>query len=128
PELGGRLWQVIHKPSGAPMFYQNAVVKPTHWGQPRQLGWLALGGLEWGIPVIEHGYDWGVSWPVTITQSSPDAAVVTVSTPDDGRLLKATIHIGLQAGEASFTVAPEIVNQSGLTLDYSFWIDAILAP
>lgn len=128
PELGGRLWQVIHKPSGAPMFYQNAVVKPTHWGQPRQLGWLALGGLEWGIPVIEHGYDWGVSWPVTITQAGPDAAVVTVHTPDDGRLLSATIHIGLRAGEASFTIEPAITNQSGLTLDYSFWIDAILAP
>ncbi|MDQ3247715.1 MAG: DUF5107 domain-containing protein, partial [Chloroflexota bacterium] len=57
PQLGGRVWQVIHKPSGAPMFYQNSVVKPTHWGIAEQRGWLALGGLEWALPVVEHGYD-----------------------------------------------------------------------
>lgn len=128
PELGGRLWQVIHKPTGAPMFYQNRTVKPTHWGQPNQLGWLALGGLEWGLPVIEHGYDWGVPWAYTVERQGDHEAAIIFMTPADGRLLQARIRVALLAGEARFTIEPTLTNRSRQTLDFSFWIDAILAP
>ena len=128
PELGGRLWQVIHKPSGAPLFYQNTVVKPTHWGNADQLGWLALGGLEWGLPVIEHGYDWGTPWAYRITEQRADLATVTLFTPDDGRLLSASITIGLHAGVASFTIEPTLRNLADDELAFSFWHDAMLAP
>lgn len=128
PELGGRIWQVIHKPSGAPMFYQNQVVKPTHWGIEQQKGWLALGGLEWSIPVIEHGYDWGTPWAAKATVDSADQAAVTVSTPRDGRLLSASITISLRAGAASFEITPTLTNLSAKALDFSFWHDAMLAP
>ncbi len=65
PELGGRIWRVIHKPSGNDLFYHNAVVMPSPWGPTDMRGWFALGGLEWDLPVAEHGYDWGVPWQVT---------------------------------------------------------------
>jgi hypothetical protein len=128
PELGGRVWQVIHKPSGKPMFYQNTVVKPTHWGLADQRGWLALGGLEWGLPVIEHGYDWGVPWRYELVQENGDVAKVIVRTPDDGRLLQAQITVALRAEEARFTVEPYLLNVSTGPLAFSFWIDAMLAP
>ncbi|HMN29704.1 MAG TPA: DUF5107 domain-containing protein [Caldilineaceae bacterium] len=128
PDLGGRLWQVIHKPSGAPMFYQNSVVKPTHWGHTDQLGWMAVGGLEWGLPVIEHGYAWGVPWNYTVEGSGSAAAAVVLTTPADGRLLQARIRVGLRAGEARFTIEPQITNLSQTALLYSFWLDAMLAP
>jgi hypothetical protein len=128
PELGGRLWQVIHKPTGGPMFYQNQTVKPTHWGQPNQLGWLALGGLEWGLPVIEHGYDWGVPWEYMVERQGDHAAAIVFSTPDDGRLLQASIRVALAAGEARFTVEPTLANRSHQTLNFSFWVNAALAP
>ena len=128
PELGGRLWQVIHKPTGAPMFYQNEYVKPTHWGHPNQLGWLALGGLEWGLPVIEHGYDWGTPWPYMTERNDAGEAAVVVTTPDDGRLLHARIRVSLRPGEASFFIEPQLTNRSTRTLAYSFWLDAMLAP
>lgn len=128
PELGGRLWQVIHKPTGAPMFYQNQTVKPTHWGQPNQLGWLALGGLEWGLPVIEHGYDWGVPWQYTVERQGDHTAAIVFSTPADGRLLQARIRVALATGEARFTIEPTLTNMSHQALNYSFWIDAMLAP
>lgn len=128
PELGGRLWQAIHKATGAPMFYQNDVVKPTHWGQPRQLGWLALGGLEWGLPVVEHGYDWGVPWSYRVEREDATTVAATLTTPADGRLLAASIRVELQAGAASFTVTPTLRNMSDRALDYSFWLNAALAP
>jgi hypothetical protein len=128
PELGGRIWQVIHKPSGAPMFYQNSVVKPTHWGQANQLGWLALGGLEWGLPVVEHGYDWGVPWQFDLQQSNKQQAAVSLFTPHDGRLLRASITVSLRAGEATFIVAPQLTNLSQQPLTFNFWLAAMLAP
>jgi hypothetical protein len=128
PELGGRIWQVIHKPSGAPMFYQNSVVKPTHWGQANQLGWLALGGLEWGLPVIEHGYDWGVPWQFDLHQNDKQQAAVRLFTPHDGRLLYASITVSLRAGEAMFMIEPQLTNLSQQPLTFSFWLAAMLAP
>ncbi len=128
PEVGGRIWQVIHKPSGARMFYQNEVVKPTHWGMEHQKGWLALGGLEWSLPVAEHGYDWGTPWLYTHTVNGPDAATVTVATPQDGRWLHASIAITLRADEASFAIEPTLTNLADRSLAFSFWHDAMLAP
>jgi len=128
PELGGRVWQVIHKPSGAPMFYQNTVVKPTHWGIENQRGWLGLGGLEWGLPVIEHGYAWGSAWDVRVEQPNQTVVSVTLSTPADGRYLQARIVVSLRAGVAMFEVQPTLTNISPKALDFSFWQAAMLAP
>lgn len=128
PELGGRLWQAIHKPTGANLFYQNPVVKPSPWGPPEQLGWLAVGGLEWSLPVVEHGYDWGTTWGYLPLQHSRDLASVTVFTPQDGRYLSASVTISLRAGAASFDVEPTIANVSDRALDFAFWSTAMLAP
>lgn len=128
PELGGRIWQAIHKPSGANLFYQNPVVKPSPWGPAEQLGWLALGGLEWSLPVVEHGYDWGSGWGYIPLQHSPELASITVFTPRDGRYLSASVTITLRAGAAAFDVEPTISNVSNRALDFAFWSTAMLAP
>ena len=128
PELGGRLWQVVHKPTGNRMFYQNTVVKPTRWGPSNQRGWFGLGGLEWNIPVIEHGYEWGTEWGVLPLQHSPELASVTLFTPPDGRPLNASITISLLAGAASFEVEPSISNLSDKSVTFDYWQTAMLAP
>lgn len=132
PEIGGRIWQIIHKPTGDTMFYQNSVVKPSPWGPASQLGWLAVGGLEWALPVNEHGYDWGTSWQVTTFQkkaSGEDGSVgVRIATPDDGRLLSAEIVVTLHPQRAALSIAPTIHNRAEHTLDFHFWQTAMLAP
>lgn len=128
PELGGRVWQAIHKATGANMFYQNPVVKPSSWGPVEQSGWLAVGGLAWGLPVGEHGYDWGVEWGYLPLQHSDDLASVTVFTPRDGRYLNASITISLRSGAASFEVESTISNLSEQALDFAYWETALLAP
>jgi hypothetical protein len=128
PELGGRLWQILHKPSGDTMFYQNAVVKPSPWGPEQQLGWLALGGLEWALPVNEHGYDWGTPWEFTTFQNEVGTVGARIATPDDGRLLSATITVTLAPDMASVQVQPALYNHAPHALDFHFWQTAMLAP
>ena len=128
PELGGRIWQVIHKTSGQPIFYQNSVVKPTPWGPPQQGGWLGLGGLEWALPVNEHGYDWGTAWDVTTFTQEDGAVSAILTTPDDGRLLAASILITLRPDVAYVEVAPTLHNKSNTPLSFHYWQTAMLAP
>lgn len=128
PELGGRILQVFHKPSGDSMLYRNFVVKPTRWGPGNQLGWMAAGGIEWNLPVVEHGYDWGTAWGIIPLQHSEDLATVTVFTPQDGRLLNASITIGLRSGAAAFEIQPTLSNLSTGEITFDYWHSAALAP
>ncbi len=127
PELGGRIYQVIFKPTGSNELYQNPVLKPSPWGPAEQGGWLAAGGIEWGLPVPEHGYAWGDRWGHITNVTGPDEAAVTVFMTDE-RNPRADVDVILRAGEAAFTIQPRIVNTGGQDVTYQFWLDAMLAP
>jgi uncharacterized protein YraI len=127
PELGGRIYQVIFKPTGSNQLYQNPVIKPSPWGPAEQGGWLAVGGIEWGLPVAEHGYAWGDRWGHITTSFGPDAAGVTLFMPYADHL-RADVDVILRAGEAAFTLRPRIVNPTAQAVSYQFWLDAMLAP
>ena len=128
PELGGRIWRVVHKPTGNDVFYRNEVVKPTPWGPPGMQGWLNVGGIEWGLPVIEHGYTWGVPWDATVERADGGTVTVALTLPDDGQDLTATIRVTLRAGEAGFEIAPTVTNLTGAAIAFDFWHNAVLAP
>ncbi|HSN74708.1 MAG TPA: DUF5107 domain-containing protein [Anaerolineae bacterium] len=127
PDLGGRIYQVIFKPTGSNQLYQNPVIKPSPWGPAEQGGWLAVGGIEWGLPVAEHGYAWGDRWGHITTPFGPDAAGVTLFMPYEEHL-RAEVDVILRAGEAAFTLRPRIVNPTAQAVSYQFWLDAMLAP
>ncbi|MCC7353931.1 MAG: DUF5107 domain-containing protein [Anaerolineae bacterium] len=126
PDVGGRLYEVIFKPTGNNEFYRNPVLKPSAWGPPEQGGWLAAGGMEWGLPVEEHGYEWGTRWGYIVL---PREEEVTVTVFDGGRdRLRALVDITLAAGEARFTVRPRVENPTANTARFQFWLNAMLAP
>ncbi len=128
PEVGGRLWRVIQKSTGDDLFYHNPVVMPSPWGPEQMQGWFALGGLEWGLPVAEHGYAWGTPWEVTALENDGQQAAVTLTLPQNDQTLGASIKIGLAAAEAAFTVTPAITNVSKQPVRFAFWHSAALAP
>ena len=68
PDLGGRVYELIFKPTGHNEFYRNPVIDPTPWGPLEQGGWLAAGGLEWGLPVLESFADRAQALPLVICQ------------------------------------------------------------
>ena len=127
PELGGRIYQAIFKPTSNNMFYQNPVIKPSPWG-PLEMGWwLAAGGMEWGLPVEEHGYEWGTPWQYAISDLADGARVAVWDTDADDRL-RAMVAITLLDDQALFHVAPSIENPTDQPIDYKFWLNAMLAP
>ena len=127
PEVGGRLYQVINKATGHNQTYRNPVLKPTSWGPPEQGWWLAAGGIEWCLPVEEHGYEWGVPWQVSTRR---DATGVTVSLRDTQAMdrVRAEISVRLEAGAAAFTIRPRLENPTGTDMPVKFWANAMLAP
>jgi uncharacterized protein (DUF362 family) len=127
PELGGRIYQCIFKPTGHNQFYQNPVLKPNRWGPPEQGWWLSAGGMEWGLPVEEHGYETAMPWTYT-TLTASDGVTVTVqdSTADDR--LRASVDIYLPSGKSYFAVRPHIENPAGFPFNFKYWINAMMAP
>jgi hypothetical protein len=148
PALGGRIWQVENKLTGDSLFYQNPVVKPSPWGPPDQLGWLALGGMEWSLPVIEHGYAWGTPWLVTTSIQADGTAVAEISAPHTmgtgtmgtgtmgtGTIATATqplldlhITVTLPPAAAYFDIEPMLQNRADRALAFDYWHNAMLAP
>lgn len=126
PELGGRLYQAVFKPTGHGVFYNNPVLKPSHWGHESQGWWLAAGGMEWGLPVEEHGYEWGVPWQYGAAMQG-DLASITVWDSRAADRLRAGVTIALRAGEASFTVSPRLENPTAQTVRYQFWLNGMVS-
>ena len=133
PALGGRVYECVFKPTGHNEFYQNPVIKPTNWGPPASQypaganWWLAAGGLEWGFPVEEHGYEWGRAWSYASARLPDGSATVTLTSGSPERPHVA-VTISLAPARASFTVSPRVVNGSGSTFRFKWWDNAMLAP
>jgi len=127
PELGGRVYELVFKPTGHNELYRNPVVKPNPWGPPEQ-GWgLAAGGMEWGFPTDEHGYEWGVPWRYRVFEG---ATGVTVTLRDSDAFTRPTVAVAvhLPADQAALVIRPQIVNPTVASLDLEYWTNALLVP
>ena len=127
PALGGRLYGVTDKATGEELLYQNPVVKPTHWGPPEQGWWLAAGGIEWCLPVEEHGYEWGVPWDYAFSTTAAGATVSLWDTSATDRI-RARITVHLPADQAAFQMTIRLENPTSTPVGFEFWHNAMLAP
>ncbi len=127
PELGGRVYQMIYKATGSNELYQNPVIKPTRWGPPEQGWWLAAGGIEWALPVEEHGYEWGIPWAWDVITSA-QGITVTVRDTDAVDRLTTRVALFLPSDRAYLAVTPRIENPTVQDIDYKFWLNAALVP
>jgi hypothetical protein len=127
PELGGRLYECVFKPTGQNLFYRNQVLKPTRWGPlaREENWWLAAGGMEWAFPVNEHGYEWGVPWSYTVGRSASQTTVVVRDTTEARP--RVSVEIGLAPDEAYFTISPHIENPTDSSISYQYWTNAMVS-
>ncbi len=133
PELGGRVYECIFKPTGHDEFYRNPVVKPTHWGPGADIApaganwWLAVGGLEWGFPIAEHGYEWSTAWGYDPVSLGDGSVMVSLFTRDYRRPY-VDVDVILPPDAAYFIVRPHITNPLDTPFRFKWWADAMLAP
>jgi uncharacterized repeat protein (TIGR01451 family) len=127
PALGGRVYSLVFKPTGNNEFYSNTIVKPTRWGPPQQDWWIAAGGMEWCLPVDEHGYEWGVPWAAA-TSADGDGVYVTLTDTTATDRLRAQITLHLPHDRAYLNVTPRIENPAGQGFWYKYWTNVQVAP
>ncbi len=127
PELGGRLYTCTFKPSGQNIFYQNTVLKPSYWGplSREENWWLAAGGMEWALPVHEHGYEWGLPWTYSIEQQPHQVSIMLRDSTANDRL-RAEITVTLPAERAYFELRPRLVNPTAQAVACQLWLNAAL--
>ncbi len=129
PDLGGRVYELVFLPSGNNVLYRNPVVKPTRWGPTDPPGanwWLAVGGIEWGFPVDEHGYEFGVPWAYR-WDLAPNRVAVTL---DDGHptLPNVRVTVALPDDRAALTLHIRVANPTAAPARVTFWLNAMVAP
>ena len=133
PELGGRIYQLVDKSTGRNLLYQNPVLKPTRWGPPEMGWWLAAGGIEWCLPVEEHGYEWAVPWQYEVRSLSgrsggPAGKEVFLWDTDAQDRLQAHISVSLYPDEVRLHISPTIINPTRNAITFKFWLNAMVAP
>lgn len=127
PELGGRLYQCFFKPTGQNIFYQNPVIKPSFFGpfEREKNWWLAAGGMEWALPVNEHGYEWGVPWSYRIIEQNDRASIVLQDSEASDRL-QTRVTVTLAAEQPAFALHLSLANPTDRPINCQFWVNAML--
>lgn len=128
PELGGRIYQVRYLPTGQDLLYNNRAIKPTHWGPEDQGWWLAVGGIEFCLPVNEHGYVTAEPWDTVVSQGADGSATATMAIEERSRGVQARVEVTLRPGEAGFTVRTTLHNPHGEARALQYWTNAMLSP
>ena len=128
PELGGRIYQCRYLPTGQDLFYNNRVIKPSHWGPADQGWWLAVGGIEFCLPVDEHGYSTAEPWEPEVRHGADGSATVVLRFSERSRRIEAQVEVTLRPGEAGFTLRSTLHNPDPQTKSCQYWINAMLSP
>lgn len=126
PQLGGRLYEAIYKPTGHDELYRNPVVKPAPFAQKGW--WLGVGGMEWAAPTDEHGLMEYLPWDAAIARNGDGGATVTVAATDKLTGMNVTGTITLSPEEGAYTVSARMENHTATQQRGQLWTNAILAP
>jgi hypothetical protein len=126
PQLGGRLYEVIYKPTAHNELYRNPVVKPAPFS--RKGWWLGAGGTEWAAPTDEHGLMEYLPWEAATHRDSAGGAAITISATDRLTGLKVTIEIALASEENAYAITARIDNPTPSQQRGQLWTNAMLAP
>jgi Domain of unknown function (DUF5107) len=124
PELGGRLYRWQDKVTGRQLLYENPVLKPTAWGW--RGWWLATGGIEWAFPTDEHGLNEYRPWDF-VTEVTTDTVAITVSDVEDQTGMTVGVTISLDGDHSYMTLAPFVQNDTAVSHNYQYWLNAMIA-
>jgi tetratricopeptide (TPR) repeat protein len=119
PELGGKVFGVIDKTTGQPMFYVNHVVKPGLIGQ---CGAWTSGGIEWNTGPQGHTVSAMQPIPVEILPPEKDGSR-SVAVGETERIYgtRWTVVVTLRPGRSFIEERIRIYNPTETVRPYYFW-------
>ncbi|MDQ5824126.1 MAG: DUF5107 domain-containing protein [Chloroflexota bacterium] len=126
PQVGGRLYEAIYKPTGHNELYRNPVIKPSRFGE--RGWWLAAGGMEWAAPTQEHGMMEYLPWDASIQRNSDGGVTVTLSANDKLTGLTVVSTVSLSPEDAAYTTSSRLENRTNRQATGQLWSNAIVAP
>lgn len=117
-ELGGRLWSLVHKPTGRELLYQNSVFQPGNLGLRN--AWFA-GGAEWNLGTTGHTAL--TCEPVhAVRVDDPDGTpVLRLYEYERSRELLFSIDFSLPRGSAVLLAAVRVTNPTSATVPLYWW-------
>jgi tetratricopeptide (TPR) repeat protein len=119
PELGGKIYDVLDKTTGQPMFYVNHVVKP---GLIAQCGAWTSGGVEWNTGPQGHTVGCMVPMRVEILPVEKDGSQgVAVGETERVYGTKWTVIVRLRPGHSYLEERIRIYNPTETVRPYYFW-------
>jgi hypothetical protein len=132
PGLGGRIWRIVNRSTGANQLFENpAGIKLNPWGR---LGWwLAAGGIELMAPQDEHGGPFYLPWTWE-SRRRPDGLEVVLAFDEQEYFNLAyprwayRMTIFLPDDSAFLELEIEIINDSAENRDLMAWTNALVAP
>ncbi len=118
PELGGRLYAVIDKTTGQPMFYLNHVVKPSLIAMR---GAWTSGGVEWNTG--PHGHTVTALSPVDalVGRNDDGSAFIEINNVEQIFRTRWTVRVTLRPGRAFLEERIRLYNPTDTMQPYYFW-------
>ena len=129
PQLGGRIWSLIHVPSGRELLWHNPQLPPAQasFGDGYETGWA--GGWDEifpsdapaeiaGVAYPDHGEIWSLPANLTVIEDSPERIVIKLAA--EGRVTGARFDrwLTLVAGESILRSRYVIQNRSDAPLKF----------
>ncbi|MEY9855252.1 hypothetical protein ABH935_000851 [Catenulispora sp. GAS73] len=118
PDYGGRLWSLVHRPTGRELLHRNPILQPANLAL--RDAWLA-GGVEWNIGGTGH-------WPLTceplhaVRLSTPDGTpVLRMYEFERMRRVVMTVDAWLPAGSPTLLVHVALHNPAETPTPVYWW-------
>ena len=120
PEVGGRLYSALDKPTGKEIFYRNNVIKP---GLIALRGAWISGGIEFNFP---RGHTVTTISPVDSRLVEEEDGAFTVWVGNVERVFRMGWAVGIRLRPESALIETEVrlTNRQGLPHPFYFWANA----
>jgi len=118
PDVGGRIYSALHKPSGQQVFHRNTVVKPGLIGL--RGAWVS-GGAEWNFPRRGHAVTTVSPVDARAVQEKDGSAVIWVGDVEQMTRMSWAVGIRLRPGSAAIETEIALANRTPLPHPYYFW-------
>ncbi|WP_022891630.1 DUF5107 domain-containing protein [Agromyces subbeticus] len=116
--LGGRLWSLIHKPTGRELLYRNSVFQPGNLGLRN--AWFA-GGAEWNLGTTGHTALTCEPLHAVRVDDADGTPVLRLYEYERSRELLFSIDFSLPEGSAVLLAAVRITNPNADPVPLYWW-------